>query len=100
LPSPTAGLQIFHPQTNYKDTAWNNSSLSGRQRPSPTWVKSVALYNGRQRLDFRYTLFATKLARHCNMSRWTTSGLMQCCNLITYSITSGTPLRSGAAFWR
>jgi hypothetical protein len=33
-------------------------------------VKSVALYNGRQRLDFRYTLLATKLARHCNMSRW------------------------------
>jgi hypothetical protein len=33
-------------------------------------VKSVALCNGRLRLDFRYTLLATKLARHCNMSRW------------------------------
>jgi hypothetical protein len=40
-------------------------------------VKSVALYNGRQRLDFRYTLLATKLARHCNMSRWANCGLMQ-----------------------
>ena len=29
-------------------------------------VKSVALCNGRLRLGFRYTLLATKLARHCN----------------------------------
>jgi hypothetical protein len=33
-------------------------------------VKSVALCNGRLRLDFRYTLLATKLARRCNMSQW------------------------------
>ena len=42
----------------------------------PLWVKSVALCNGRLRLDFRYTLLATKLARHRNMSRWATTELM------------------------
>jgi hypothetical protein len=39
-------------------------------------VKSVALCNGRLRLDFRYTLLATKLARRCNMSQWAIFGLM------------------------
>src|SRR5262249_10332547 len=33
---PQPGLQIFHPQTNYKVTVWRNSSLSGRRRPSTT----------------------------------------------------------------
>jgi hypothetical protein len=43
--------------------------------PRPVWVKSVALCNGRLRLDFRYTLLATKLAGHGNMSRWAMSEL-------------------------
>jgi hypothetical protein len=37
-------------------------------------VESVAICNGRTSLDFRYTPLAIKLARHCNMSRWATSG--------------------------
>jgi hypothetical protein len=32
----------------------------------------------RPRLDFRYGPLATKLARHCNMSRRATFGLMHC----------------------
>ena len=41
--------------------------------PRLLWVKSVALCNGRLRLDFRYTLLATKLARRCKMLRWAKS---------------------------
>jgi hypothetical protein len=33
------------------------------------WVKSVAFYNRRPSLDFRYAPLATKLARRCNISR-------------------------------
>jgi hypothetical protein len=47
--------------------------LGYEKRFHTAWVKSVALCNGRPRLDFRYTPLATKLARHCNMSRRATS---------------------------
>jgi len=35
----------------------------------PFRVKSVAMCNGRLRLDSRYTPLATKFARRCNMQR-------------------------------
>jgi hypothetical protein len=38
-------------------------------KEGPFRVMSAAFCNRRPRRDFRYTPLATKLARHCNMSR-------------------------------
>jgi hypothetical protein len=62
--------------SNQRPNTLTQDRISQR-RPKPLaphgrtihWVRSVALCNGRPRLDFRYTPLATKLARHCNMSR-------------------------------